>query len=149
VNIGELRLILDRLRELYIAAGAKGPATDLKAFSDALEPHAERSVDEFCTNVREKLHQAGQKPKVRKKTPLNEEGIGHHVTQLRGAGTDRQAFDAAFDRLKADQIVKASDVAEIARRYADSVTKYKSTDAALSAISKAFVRQARFENKLR
>jgi len=42
-----------------------------------------------------------------------------------------------------------SDVAEIARQYSLSVTKYKSIKAAHTDIEKAFLRQARFENKLR
>src|SRR5258708_31479898 len=40
-------------------------------------------------------------------------------------------------------------LAEIARQYSESVTKYKSIRAAHDDVAKAFVRQARFENKLR
>jgi hypothetical protein len=44
--------------------------------------------------------------------------------------------------------VRAAEVAEIARQYASTVTKYKSISAAQADIASAFVRRARFENKL-
>lgn len=67
---------------------------------------------------------------------------------LRNAGADPQVFDAAFARMKSDKPIKAPDISEIARPYANSVTKYKSIAAAHADISKAFVQQARFANKL-
>ncbi len=136
-----------------MSARAKGPAKDLSMLADALKLHADKSVDAFCAAAREKL---AEKPRARNKgsssgsiPAANEAAIGDHVRQLREAGTDRQAFDAAFEQLKVDKAIKSPDVAEIARQYSLSVTKYKSIKAAHSDIEKAFVRQARFENKLR
>jgi hypothetical protein len=154
VTIAELRLVLGHLQQLYVSAGANGPAKDLKTFSDALQAHAGKPVDLFVAEVRARLGQAEAKPKARKKAaaesaPRNEDAIGDHVAQLRGAGTDRPMFDQALDRLKADKSLKLPELAEIARQYSDSVTRYKSISAAQNDISKAFVRQARFENKLR
>jgi hypothetical protein len=51
-------------------------------------------------------------------------------------------------RLKADKSLKSAEVAEIARRYANTVTKYKSMAAAHADIASAFTQQARFANKV-
>ena len=152
-TVGELRAVLGHLEQLCVSAGANGPAKDLAALADALSSHSDRAVDAFCAAARTTL---AEKPKVRKKVSssdgipaVNDPVIRDHVKQLRDAGTDRQAFDAAFARLKGDTAVKAPHVAEIARQYSLSVTKYKSIKAAQTDIEKAFLRQARFENKLR
>ncbi len=154
-TIGELLAVLDRVEQLCIAAGAKAPAKDLRTFSDVLKPHADKSVASFCADTRDRLNQSFEKAQGRKNrtaagknAPANE-AISHHVAALRSAGTERHAFDAAFERLKADKSLRSSAVAEIARQYALTVTKYKSIAAAHTDIEKAFVRQARFENKLR
>ena len=55
----------------------------------------------------------------------------------------------AFNNLKASKSLKSPDVSEIARQFSLSVTAYKSKPAAYSDIEKAFIRQGRFENKLR
>jgi hypothetical protein len=154
MKIGELTVILDRVRQLYFSAGAKGPAKEFSTLAEALRPHADKSVDIFVATIERSLSQTKAKPKGRTKAsapnkPLNEDAIRRHVSQLRQAGTERVAFDRALDELKADKALKLADFAAIARQYSDSVTKYKSTASALQDISKAFIRQSRFENKLR
>jgi hypothetical protein len=155
VKIAELRLILDQLQQLYVSAGANGPAKDFKTFNDVLGPHAASPVDVFVKDLKDRLGRATEKSKGRRKAESgksaseNEEAIRHHVANLRHAGTDRSAFDQAFDLLKSDKSLKLPDLAEIARQYSESVTKYKSIRAAHDDVAKAFVRQARFENKLR
>jgi hypothetical protein len=153
--VGELRTALDRLRQFSVAAGAKNAATDLKAFSDMLAPYAESSVSALSAEISARLRASANKPKKHKKTAANKQAgasneatIARYIAELRSVGTDRPAFEVAFERLKADRSLKAADVGEIARQYATSVTKYKSIAAAHADISKAFVRQARFENKL-
>lgn len=154
MKVDELSLILGRLEALYVAAGAKAAAKELKALSDALRPHRGVTVDSLCSQLREVLIRQGEKAGGRRKPSLGapaiprSRSIRHHVTQLRNSGTDRLAFDWAFGELKSDRTIKLADVAEIARQYAESVTKYKSIRAAHEDISRAFVRQARFENKL-
>lgn len=156
LTVGELCVVLDHIRQLCASAGAKGSASDLEAISKALAPHAKTVVNAFCADARTKLGQQHEKPKGRKRASAsvgasasNDAAIREHVMQLRDAGTNSQAFEAAFERLKGDKDVKSPDVAEIARQYSTSVTKYKSIKAAHTDIEKAFVRQARFENKLR
>ena len=77
--------------------------------------------------------------------PLSPERL---LVALRNAGIDRAAFEAALATLKADKSVKSAAVAEIARRYADTVTKYKSIAAAHADIASAFTQRARFASKV-
>jgi hypothetical protein len=154
MKIAELAIILDRIRQLYLSGGAKGSAKDIKALSDVLGSHADKSVEVFVSMIESRLGQPSNKPNRRKgasapSKPLNEDSIRYHITQLGRAGTDRTEFDRALEGLKADKALRLADFAEIARQYSDSVTKYKSIDSTLQDISKAFVRQGRFENKLR
>ena len=155
MKIGEFRIILDRLQQLCVSAGAKGPAKDLQALRDVLGPHAEKPVDVF---VAETLNSLSRPPKLKsrkntselsKSYPVNEDAVRHHVAQLRNAGTNRSSFDQAMDKLKSDNALRLADLTEIAHQYSSSVTKYKSIASAHQDISKAFIRQARFENKLR
>jgi hypothetical protein len=157
MTIGELSSMLDRLRDLYSAAGADGPAKDLKTLSEVLQPHAHREVGAFVRDVNVRLSQAGgmKRPKkgsVPSKTvSLNCERIEHHVSHLRNAGVDQADFSAAFENVKADKSLRLADMAEIARLYSDSDVKvtYRSAAAAQKDISAAFVRRARFLNKIR
>ena len=157
VRIADLNLILDHLRQLCLAAGAKTPANDLKTLGDALRPHANVQVSQFVSAVRDGLaKQTASKAKSRtkgsaprKSDPPDAAVIATQVDRLRASGTDNISFENALESLKAQKSLTLSEVAEIARQYADTVTKYKSKAAALGDISKAFVRQARFENKLR
>jgi hypothetical protein len=150
MKIAELRDILDRVRELCASAGGKAAAKDLSALNDVLAPHAERSVDEFVATTQRQLSEALAKPKGRGKGSgvPNAAAVASHVAELRRAGADRLAFDRAMDVARANKGLKAAGWAEVARQYASSVTKYKSVAAAQEDIVGAFVRQARFENKL-
>jgi len=149
-TVAGLRATLRRMLEFCEAAGAKTAAKDIRALSDSLEAHAAESLNVFCAQADAWL--AAPKPKGRgkgaaKKGP-NEEAITSYVDSLRDAGTDRTAFEAALARLKADKSLKSAEVAEIARRYANTVTKYKSMAAAHADIASAFTQQARFANKV-
>jgi len=156
MNVEGLRKILGHLEVLYIAAGAKGPAKDLKSLCDVLAPHDHRTVGEFVDDAVIRINRPPEKSKGRKKTTttpkratLNEVAISAHADALRNAGTNPHAFDAAFQDLKIDKVLKLADVAEIARRYSESSANFRTIAAAHKSISQAFIRQARFENKLR
>jgi hypothetical protein len=152
-TVGELQIALSTLATFCAAAGAKAAAKDLKALADALVPHTGKAVDDFCARVNDWLRQEAERSKARK-TPAkksavsNEEAISAYLSALRRAGTDRAAFEAALTALKADKSLKSPGVAEIARRYANTVTKYKSMAAAHADIASAFTQQARFANKV-
>lgn len=155
ITLGELRVIFERVREVCtLAGGSKVAARDLAMFSAMLETHAARTVGEFCASTGDALKALTDKPKGRRKgsrTPIaaNEDAIRLYVVGLREAGTDRTAFEHIFAKLKTDKSVKSRELGEIARQYSLSITRYKSIAAARSDIEKAFVRQARFENKIR
>jgi hypothetical protein len=154
MTVGELRTILGNIQQLYAAAGAKTAVSDLQAFSDMLKPYSDMPVDKTCAEIKQRLSEPAKKPAKRaaragSSTAPNQSLILQHLTELREAGTDQQAFNLAFKKLKASKSLKLPDVAEIARQFSLSVTPYKSKTAAYADIEKAFVRQARFENKLR
>jgi len=149
-TVAGLRATLRRMLEFCEAAGAKTAAKDIRALSDSLEAHAAESLNVFCAQADAWL--AAPKPKGRgkgaaKKAP-DEAAITSYVAGLRDAGTDRATFEAVLARLKADKSLKSAEVAEIARRYANTVTKYKSMAAAHADIASAFTQQARFANKV-
>jgi hypothetical protein len=154
-TVAGLQATLRSMLEFCEAAGAKTAAKDIRVLSDSLEAHAAESLNVFCAQADAWL--AAPKPKGRgrggaksgaAKKSLNEEAIASYLESLRDAGTDRTAFEAALGKLKADKSLKSAEVAEIARRYANTVTKYKSTAAAHADIANAFTQQARFAHKV-
>ena len=153
-TVAQLTSVLDMLRYFCQAAGAKTAEMDLKALADALEARAAEPLEAFSDRVQAWLSEAAAKPKGRgkaaatKSAASNEEAIASHLAALRNAGTDRSVFEAAFAALKADKSLKSPAVAEIARRYANTVTKYKSIAAAHADISSAFTERARFVSKV-
>jgi len=157
LTVADLRGTLGALEKLFDAAGARVAAKDLQVLSKVFEPFEYKTVQAFCDAAAGALSLLTDKSRERQKMSKsagrvairNDDAIVHHVAQLRQSGTDRAAFDVSFENLKADKSLKAADVAEIARQYSLSITKYKSIGAAQTDIEKAFIRQARFENKLR
>jgi len=151
--VAGLQATLNDLLTFCHAAGAKTAAKDIKALADALEAHAGQTVDAFCAQSEAWLAQEAERPRrgkaAAKKSPAaSEEAINAHVDRLCRAGTERAAFEAALAALKADKSVRSPAVAEIARRYANTVTKYKSMAAAHADIANAFTLKARFVNKV-
>jgi hypothetical protein len=155
MTVSELRAVLGKIQQLCASAGAKTAVKELQSFSDILKPYSDMQVAKACADIKHHLSQAAVKPAKRGKAAgqssaaPDQDAIQRHLTELRDAGTDQQAFDLTFSKLKASKSVKLADLAEIARQFSLSVTAYKSKGAAYSDIEKAFVRQARFENKLR
>ena len=152
--VAQLTKALDSLQSFCQAADAKTAEKDFKALTDALEARAAQPLEAFSAHVQAWLSEAAAKPKGRSKTTAtksaasNEEAIASYLAALRNAGIDRAAFEAALATLKADKSVKSAAVAEIARRYADTVTKYKSIAAAHADIASAFTQRARFASKV-
>jgi hypothetical protein len=155
MTVSELSIILGNIQRLCASAGAKTAAKELQTFSGILKPYSDMQVAKACAVIKYHLSEARAKPAKRGKTAgksstvSNQDAIQQHLIELREAGTNQQAFDLAFKKLKASKSLKLADLAEIARQFSLSVTAYKSKPAAYSDIEKAFVRQARFENKLR
>lgn len=154
MKVADLRAVLSHLQQVYVAGGAKGPAKDLQIISDVLRAHADDDLSTFLTDLGARLTRAPEKPKGRNKSTvsakavLNEGVIASYVALLRDAGTLQPRFDSAFQQLKSDTSLNLSNLTEIAHRYSNSVSKYRSLGAAHKDISQAFIRRARFENKL-
>ncbi len=149
MTVSELRTILDNIQQLCALAGAKTAAKELQTFSDILKPYSDAPVDKACADIKHYLSQSkSAKRGSQSSGSLVQNAIQRHLTELRAAGIDEQAFDLAFKKLKASKSVKLADLSEIARQFSLTVTAYKSKHAAYSDIANAFVRQARFENKL-
>ena len=70
-----------------------------------------------------------------------------HLAALNANSNNRAAFDKAHDDLKASKLSTA-EIGNVANRYADTVTRYKSKADAHKDISRAYIRNARFANKL-
>jgi hypothetical protein len=152
-TVAQLTSVLDMLRFFCQAAGAKTAEKDLKALADALEARAAQPLEAFSAHVQAWLSEAATKPKGRgkattKSATSNEEAIASYLAALCNAGIDRAAFEAVLAALKADKSLKSAAVAEIARRYANTVTKYKSIAAAHADIASAFTERARFASKV-
>lgn len=152
-TVAQLKGVLESLQSFCQAAGAKTAEKDLKVLVNALDAHAVQPVAAFATHAEAWLSEAAAKPKgrskaaARKSATSSEEAIALHLAALRNAGIDRAAFEAALATIKADKL-KSAAVAEIARRYADTVTKYKSIAAAHADIASAFTQRARFASKV-
>jgi hypothetical protein len=76
------------------------------------------------------------------------QAIENYVEGLKRAGTDRAAFEQVFKILTLDTKLKKADLTKVAHQYSGDVIKYKSKAAAHEEINRAFVRKARFINKL-
>jgi hypothetical protein len=153
-TVAQLTSILASLQSICQVAGAKMADQDLRALANVLGAHAAQPVAAFSAYVQAWLSETAAKPKGRSKSTTtkgatsNEEAIASYLAALRNAGIDRVTFEAALMTLKADKSLKSAAVAEIARRYADTVTKYKSIAAAHADIASAFTQRARFASKV-
>jgi hypothetical protein len=153
-TVAQLKGALDSLRSFCQVSGAKTAEKDLMALAGVLGAHAALPVEAFSAHVQVWLSEAAAKPKGRSKATAtksatsNEEAVASYSAALRNAGTDRAAFETALATLKADKTMKSAAVAEIARRYANTVTKYKSMAAAHADIAAAFTQRARFASKV-
>jgi hypothetical protein len=150
-SVAEARKLIDAIGHLLATAGAKGPAKDCKLVSNVLRHFDCNAFSQFVVDATtlQKSTRSRKAPKPKSNRADQTQSIDAHISQLRQAGTSRDVFDRAVLQLRADKRLKLADHAEIARQYVGSVTKYKSITAAHSDIQDAFIRQARFENKLR
>src|SRR5262249_54757988 len=135
------------LQKLCESTAARTASKDLQVFSDMLKPYADVEVGSACANIKQSLA-AEKLTKRAKGSAINNSAIQRHLTELRNAGNDRNAFDLDFKNLNDSKPIKLQELTEIARQFSLSATSYKSKAAAHSDIEKAFVRQGRFENKV-
>jgi hypothetical protein len=121
MQVRELLAILEQLKKLYAAGGAKTAEKDIAKIAAGLEPFTNQPIEEFV----EKLRSAT------------------------AAGTDEAAFAAAFAAVSGDKSVKVPEADAIAGQFTRQQGSFKTKKAALTAIKRAHLERARFENKLR
>jgi hypothetical protein len=146
VNVKELQGVLERLENMYTAAGATGPAKDLKSVGRMLEGHGDKSIEEFVAETRALL--ASDAPDRGDSRP-RDEVVDRHARRLLAAGTDQAEFEKALSALDKDEGAGKADWFAIANRYLNEPTRgthtyrFRSAKEARSAIRDAFVE--RFE----
>lgn len=75
--------------------------------------------------------------------------VDHHVGQLTAAGNSREKFDAAVSALKADKSVDKAALTKISQTYGNHVWPRLSKERLHEEITRAYIRNARFLNKIR
>ena len=148
MDIKELKRALERLEDLYAAAGAAAAAKDLRSVSKLLDGHDAKSVDAFISETNELLAQStGRKPAA------DQARVDIHADRLLAAGIDQEKFDAALAELDGDDALGKLDWAAIANRYRNAPTnathvyRFKSNKEARSAIRDAFIERHEANSK--
>jgi hypothetical protein len=156
MNVRELLAVLDQLRQLYAATGAKTADKNIAKVIELLAPHDGKPVEILMADMRSAAESAQAKSAAKAAitsapalTAADELIIDQYVRRLTEAGTDPGGFDETFVALTEDTGVKLKEADAIARKYTRHHAPFKTKKAALTAIKQAFVERARFENKLR
>jgi hypothetical protein len=146
VNVKELQGVLERLEGMYAAAGASGPAKDLRSVVRILDGYGEKSIEEFVAETRALLS-AGQRHGG--SAPPQPDIVEQHVHRLLSAAADLGTFEKALAAVDQDGAVTKTDWFAIANAFLNRPSggthtyKFKSLKEARSAIYDAFVE--RFE----
>lgn len=144
MNVTELKAVLKRLEELYLAGGANAPAKDLRSIASLLEGHESKSVDAFIDETRTLLDH----PKTAAPAPkpaANEELVASYADRLLGAGIDQTKFEPILSELDKDKQTSRLEWFAIANRYRNAPTngtfefKFKSIPEARKAIRDTFI----------
>jgi len=144
----ELLAILEQLRRLYAAGGAKTAEKDLAKIVECLTPHVNEPLEAFAAKLRSASASLG--PAEQKELPAADEAIVDQcVNRLTEAGTDQDTFEQAFALVSKDARIRLKEADAIARKFTRQQTAFKTKKAALLAIKQTFVERARFENKLK
>lgn len=149
MDIKELKRALERLEDLYAAAGAAAAAKDLRSVSKLLDGHDGKSVDAFIAETNELLAQTTE----RKTFDVDHGRVDVHADRLLAAGIDQQKFDAAMAELDDDDALGKPEWAAIANRYRNAPTngthvyKFKSNKEARAAIRDAFIERHEANSK--
>jgi hypothetical protein len=151
MKIAEFRDVLNRLEELYAAAGAAAPAEDLRSVVRLLEGSESKSVDEFVAETRVLLET--QRPADAAAVGLDKARVASHARRLLEAGTNQQAFRAALDALDEDKGLNKAEWYSIADQYRNTPTggthnyRYASIKSARAAIRDVFIERFEAESK--
>ena len=149
MDIRHLKKILERIEELYTAAGSASAAKDLRSVAQLLEGHESKTVEAFIAETSELL----SKSTPLKREAVDEPSVASHADNLLAAGINVAAFDAALANLDNDASLGKAEWAAIANRYRNAPTgathvyKFKSNKEARSAIRDAFIERHEANSK--
>lgn len=150
MNILELRRVIEQLEELYAAAGAAGPAKDLRSVLRMLDGHDSKSVEEFVRETKELLTRAGT---ARPSIEANANIVEKYSRELLSAGNDFAQLEACLEAADLDPQVRRQEWLAIANAYLNAPTgsthlyKFKSAKEARAAIRDAFIERIDAERK--
>jgi hypothetical protein len=145
MNVRELGDILEQLRKIHAAGGAKAQEADFLRIIKLLEGHGDEQVADFVRATKELLASKDGKGGSATAEQLSVEG---YVEALRAAGTDRNAFEFILGRLSGDRAMRKAEVTEIAKQYCGYSMSYKTRQKALDEISAKFNGDARFTARM-
>lgn len=144
MNVTELKAVLHRLEELYVAGGASAAAKDLRSIAGLLEGHEDKSLDAFINETRSLL----DSPKETAPAPkpaANTELVASYADRLLAANIDQSKFDPILAELDQDKRTSRHEWFAIANRYRNAPTdgtfefKFKSIPEARKFIRDTFI----------
>lgn len=147
MNVTELKAVLHRLEELYVAGGASAAAKDLRSIAALLEGHEEKSLDAFISETRTLLDQPKSVP-TDAKAPApaaNDALVATYVERMLGVGTDQSQFEPILAELDKDKRASRHEWFAIANVYRNLPTsgtyefKFKSIPEARKFIRDTFI----------
>lgn len=146
MNVTELKAVLRRLEELYVAGGASAAAKDLRSIAGLLEGHEEKSLEAFIVETRSLLDSPKEpKPKPDPTTAANDQLVAFYAGRLLAADIDQAKFDPVLAELDKDKRTSRYEWFAIANRYRNAPTngtyeiKFKSIPDARKAIRDTFI----------
>ncbi|MEO8651662.1 MAG: hypothetical protein ABI391_05110 [Hyphomicrobiaceae bacterium] len=144
MNVTELKAVLHRLEELYVAGGASAAAKDLRSIAGLLEGHEDKSLDAFIDETRSLLDSPkGMAPAA--KPAANDELVASYSDRLLAANIDQSKFDPILAELDKDKRTSRHEWYAIANRYRNAPTngtyeiKFKSIQDARKTIRDTFI----------
>lgn len=149
MTVEQLKKILERIEDLYAAAGSISAAKDLRGVAQLLEGHESKTVDAFIDETNELLSRS---PPT-KRGAVDGALVSCHSDRLLAAGIDSAAFDAALAQMDNDLSLGKPEWAAIANRYKNAPTngthvyKFKSNKEARAAIRDAFIERHEANSK--
>ena len=151
MKIYDFKRILQRISDLYSAAGATDAAKDVGHVIKALDSHDDMTVDDF---VKAKTAKPDPAKKAGRSSPaLNDKPVDEYASRLLDAGIDKNNFEAALLTLKSDRSVSKAELYAIANAYINRPSggahnfTFKSPNAAFEKINRIFVERMDAQSK--
>ena len=129
MRVRDLRALLDELRGIFAASGAKPQLKSMDQVSTALAQSDNKSLDAYLKGVRSRAEELAAPRGAR------------FVQRLADAGLNEAAFLAVLAEIKADPDLKKADLQKIVEAYAGSFDRRASTARLIDALNRAFYKR--------